>query len=262
MHQQTPPPAPRPDHSGEIDFWDQRADADEYRAKMAITPDQYMAQEVWLQSWVEMLPDLTGKRVLDCGTGLGAIATWCAQRGGEVVGFDIAQGMARLAVEYAKQHGTSIDMIASTFEELPLADHSIDVAVGQYILHHTDVDRSMDQLKRVMKPGGVALFVENMALNPLIRRYVTSSLFEDGVMREGSPEECPILPEKVAYMEQLCSEFRMHWPSFVFFEILCDRLPVVPRRFGQAMDDGIFALIKRNPSALRNSYFAILEMHF
>ncbi len=262
MHQQTPPEAPRSDLHDEIEFWDQRADADEYRAKMAITPDEYMSQEVWLQRWVEMLPDLQGQRVLDCGTGLGAIATWCAQRGGEVVGFDIAQGMARLAVEYARQHGASIDMMASTFEELPLADHSIDIAVGQYILHHTDVDKSMDQLKRVVKPGGMALFVENMALNPLIERYVTSKLFEDGVMREGSPEECPILPERVAYMEELCTEFRMHWPSFVFFEILCDRLPVVPRRFGQALDDGLYTLLKRNPRALRNSYFAILEMRF
>ena len=158
MHQHPPPGSPsshpsaeegsRPDLHGEIEFWDQRADADEYRAKMAITPDQYMAQETWLARWAEMLPDLTGKRVLDCGTGLGAIATWCAQRGGEVLGFDIAQGMARLAVEYARRHGASIDMISSTFEELPLADHSIDVAVGQYILHHTDVDRSMESRRK------------------------------------------------------------------------------------------------------------------
>ncbi len=250
------------DLQGEIVFWDERAVDEQYRAQMEIPPSQYIDQEVWLAEWKKLLPDLHGKRVLDCGSGMGAIAAWCAQQGAEVVGFDIAQGMARLAVEYARRHRCRVEMIASTFEELPLADASIDVAVGQYILHHTDVDRSVDELKRVVKPGGMALFVENMALNPLIRRYVTSSLFEEGVLREGSPEECPILPEKVEHMRRVCRSVQLHWPSFVFFEILFDRLPLVPRRWGQALDDLLYPLLKGHPKLLKNSYFAVVEMRF
>lgn len=248
--------------SGEIDFWDDRAAASEYRERLAITPEQYMDQEIWLAAWKKILPPLQGKTVLDCGSGMGAIAAWCALAGARVVGFDIAQNMARLAKEYATHHGAAVSMMASTFEELPLKDHCIDLAVGQYILHHTDVDRSIDELKRVVKPNGMGLFVENMALNPLIRRYLASSLFEEGVMREGSPEECPIFPERVQHMKNVCREVRMHWPSFVFFEILFSRLPVLRRRWGQAFDDGLYRLNRNRESFLRNSYFAILELRF
>ncbi len=248
--------------SEEIDYWDERAAASDYRERLAITPEQYMEQEVWLAAWREILPSLENLTVLDCGSGLGAIAAWCAQEGARVVGFDIAQNMARLAQEYARHHGVAVSMMASTFEELPLRDHCVDVAVGQYILHHTDVDRSIDQLKRVVKPNGLGLFVENMALNPLIRRYLSSSLYEEGVMREGSPEECPILKERVEYMRSVCREVRMHWPSFVFFEILFSRLPWLRRRWGQALDDGIYQLNRNRTSLLRNSYFAILELRF
>jgi SAM-dependent methyltransferase len=250
------------DLSGEIGFWDDRAAASEYRERLAITPEQYMDQEVWLAAWKQILPPLQGLTVLDCGSGLGAIAAWCALAGARVIGFDIAQNMARLATEYAAHHGATVSMMASTFEELPLKDHCVDLAVGQYILHHTDVDRSIDELKRVVKPNGMGLFVENMALNPLIRRYLESSLFEEGVMREGSPEECPIFSERVQHMKSVCREVRLHWPSFVFFEILFSRLPLFRRRWGQALDDGLFRLNRNRESFLRNSYFAILELHF
>jgi SAM-dependent methyltransferase len=252
----------RRDVSGEIGYWDERAGTSEYRSHLAISPNAYMAREVWLAAWKDILPPLEGRRVLDCGSGLGAIAAWCALQGAEVIGFDIAQQMARLAVEYAQYHGAEVAMMASTFEELALQDQSVDLAVGQYILHHTDVDRSVEQLQRVIRPGGMGLFVENMALNPIIRRYVKSALFHEGVMREGSPEECPIVAERVAYMRQLCREVRLHWPSFVFFEILFDRMPVLRRRWGQALDDGIYRFTRGNERILRNSYFAILELRF
>ncbi len=247
---------------GEIGFWDERAHDASYRAQMEISPGEYIDGEVWLAAWKELLPPLQGKTVLDCGSGMGAIAAWCAQQGATVIGFDIAQEMARLATRYARHHGCEVSMLASTFEELPLADASVDLAVGQYILHHTEVDRSVDELRRVVKPGGMALFVENMALNPLIRRYVTSSLFEEGVFREGSPEECPILPERVDHMRRVCRAVRLHWPSFVFFEILFDRLPVVPRRAGRWLDDRLYPVLKGHPKLLRNSYFAVVEMGF
>ena len=246
----------------EIRFWDERSEEAEYRSRMGITPDEYIDREVWLKAWRDLLPDVKGKRVLDCGSGLGAIAAWFAQQGADVIGFDIATGMAKLATEYAHHHGVDVSMIASTFEELPLADDSVDLAVGQYILHHTDLDRTVAQLARVVRPGGMGLFVENMALNPIVQRYVTSSAFEQGVLREGSPEECPILPEKVEMMRRNCRELRLHWPSFVFFEILFSRLPVIPRRSGQWLDDVWYKMVRRNPSALRWSYFAIVEMRF
>jgi 2-polyprenyl-3-methyl-5-hydroxy-6-metoxy-1,4-benzoquinol methylase len=246
----------------EAGFWDARADEAEYRARMAISPEESIAGEAWLRAFEPLLPDLRGRTVLDCGTGLGSLAAWCARRGAKVVGFDLSGGMARLAGAYGRRWGVELSMMVSTFEELALRDGAVDVAVGQYILHHTDVDRSVEALARVVKPGGMGLFVENMALNPLVRRYVTSRFFEEGVLREGSPEECPILPEKVRRMEQVCREVRLHWPSFVFFEILCARLPLVPRRLGQAVDDGLFRLMRGRPALLRNSYFALIELRF
>ena len=56
-------------------------------------------------------------------------------------------------------------------ERLDYPDDRFDLSIGFAILHHLDLELSLAELYRVLKPGGVAYFVEPLGSNPLINLY-------------------------------------------------------------------------------------------
>jgi ubiquinone/menaquinone biosynthesis C-methylase UbiE len=60
-------------------------------------------------------------------------------------------------------------------EELAFPDNTFDVVFGIGILHHLDIDRACETIARVLKPTGVAVFLEPLGHNPFINlaRYLT-----------------------------------------------------------------------------------------
>jgi SAM-dependent methyltransferase len=54
------------------------------------------------------------------------------------------------------------------FETLEFPDGFFDLAFGDAILHHIDLDRSGAELARVLRPGGRASFIEPLGTNPVL----------------------------------------------------------------------------------------------
>ena len=52
---------------------------------------------------------------------------------------------------------------------MPFPDNSIDVVFGIAILHHLDLDLVSREVRRVLKPGGRAIFQEPVRNSPVIR---------------------------------------------------------------------------------------------
>jgi 2-polyprenyl-3-methyl-5-hydroxy-6-metoxy-1,4-benzoquinol methylase len=117
---------------------------------------------------VEFLGDLRGKRVLEFGCGLGKMSALLAKSGARVSAFDISESSVAVARRRAELNGLEVDAIVAVGEDLPYADESFDIVVGKAILHHLDVARARAELHRVLKPGGKAVFVEPMGMNPLL----------------------------------------------------------------------------------------------
>jgi SAM-dependent methyltransferase len=63
----------------------------------------------------------------------------------------------------------------------PFAEDSFDIVIGASILHHLELDRALAEIRRVLRPGGRAVFVEPLAHNPLMRlgRLLTRSARSD-----------------------------------------------------------------------------------
>lgn len=53
-------------------------------------------------------------------------------------------------------------------EDLSYPDETFHAIVGSSILHHIDIDRTLPELRRVMKPEGMFVFAEPNASNPII----------------------------------------------------------------------------------------------
>ena len=56
-------------------------------------------------------------------------------------------------------------------EQLGFASASFDVVFGRAIVHHLDLDSIMEELFRILKPGGRAVLIEPLGINPLINYY-------------------------------------------------------------------------------------------
>jgi len=99
---------------------------------------------------------LSGK-ILEIGTGKGRFLTALLAHVPRVMTVDIdpaAQRYARLNVAFEKPPGRARFMIADAVD-LPWPDHSLDSVVSVNALHHMKkVQRVIDEILRVTKPGG------------------------------------------------------------------------------------------------------------
>jgi SAM-dependent methyltransferase len=59
--------------------------------------------------------------------------------------------------------------IAGSAHDMPFPDQSIDVVFGIAILHHLDLDLVSREVRRVLKPGGRAIFQEPVRNSAVIR---------------------------------------------------------------------------------------------
>ena len=111
---------------------------------------------------VEMpLAELKGRRVLEVGCGAGGHSALFARHGAHVTAVDLTAKRARAT---RAKFGLLGDMAAECLalqadgERLPFADDSFDIVYSNGVLHHTpDTEAAIDQVRRVLKPGGKAV---------------------------------------------------------------------------------------------------------
>ncbi len=121
---------------------------------------------------VERLADLLGAvpaddRILDIGSGFGGAARYLARRfGAEVVALNLSERENERceALNAAAGLAHLIDVVDGSFEDIPLADGSVDVVWSQdAILHSGRRDRVVAEVSRVLKPGGRFVLTDIMA---------------------------------------------------------------------------------------------------
>lgn len=166
--------------------------ADSFRAGAAhlrFDSDSYLDHETWVRSAFAALGALRGNRALDYGCGHGMAAVTMARAGATVTAFDLSPGYVNEARERAAANGVSVECVTANGEELPFADASFDAIWGNAILHHLDLARAGRELKRVLAPGGVAVFCEPWGGNPLLGFARRSLPYPN---KERTPDELPL----------------------------------------------------------------------
>jgi len=117
-------------------------------------------------AWPEVEAFLDGRtaaRALDVGCGNGRHAEALADRADAVVGVDLSRELLREAVARARErgyHGTT-SFVHGDAASLPIATDAVGLAVYVATVHHLPSrearTRSLDELARVLAPGGTAL---------------------------------------------------------------------------------------------------------
>ncbi len=120
-----------------------------------------------------------GGRVLEYGCGSGSLAFDLSPVSRNVVGIDISDLAIGKARAQASERGlTNCHFLLMDAERMGFADDSFDLICGTGILHHLDLPRTLDEIARVLSPGGRAVFLEPLGHNPLLNlfRRLTPSL--------------------------------------------------------------------------------------
>lgn len=114
---------------------------------------------------VQSLGDMTGKNVLEMGCGTGIFSVILVKRGAHLVeAFDISKASIDIAHKRAKKNGVvehvnframSVYEMAKVYKEC-----FFDFIVGMNILHHIKIEKVVDSIYDLLKPGGIAYFSE------------------------------------------------------------------------------------------------------
>lgn len=116
--------------------------------------------------------------LLDFGCGPGDNALRFSHIGYKVTGFDICEQNVKNCKTLFSLNETieESSFIVSPAEEIALPDDSFDIVVGIDILHHVDIPKAMKEIKRVLRPNGIAIFREPIEV-PLIDKMRNTKLF-------------------------------------------------------------------------------------
>jgi len=114
-------------------------------------------------------------RVLDLGCGAGHVSFQIAPLVDEVVAYDLSEQMLEVVATAAQQRGLgNISTERGAAESLPFADASFDFVFSRYSAHHwSDLGLALREVRRVLKPGGVAAFIDVASPgSPLLDTYL------------------------------------------------------------------------------------------
>lgn len=130
-------------------------------------PVMALPERVSLPPHRRYLVDGLSGRVLDVGAGTGANFPYLAQRATEttleVHAVEPDPHMRRRASEAARETGLPVELCDAGAEALPYDDNSFDAALaGIVFCTIPDAEGALDELARVLRPGGELRFLEHV----------------------------------------------------------------------------------------------------
>lgn len=132
--------------------------------------------EVAVIELVRVLRRAGARRVLDWGCGAGRHVVYLARQGFEVTGLDPAPTAIRRAHQWVQEEGLKAVLSTAQPGRVPAEDGEYDAVLSAFAVEHgtrEEVERSVRELVRVLRPGGYLL--------------VALSSQEDSLSQTGSP---------------------------------------------------------------------------
>lgn len=158
----------------------------------------------WRRKAVRRIVATRPKHVLDVACGTGDFAIALSQAGVEkVTGVDISQGMLDVGNAKVKALGLNIEMHVDDCEHLGIEDNTFDaVSVAFGVRNFEHLQRGLNEMQRVLRPGGLVCIVElSVPSNALLRwaykLYFLHILPFVGGLVSGNRNAYRYLPESV-----------------------------------------------------------------
>jgi len=128
----------------------------------------------WKRDLIISLPEMITPACLDLACGTGDIAFLLADKYplGKIIGLDITEDMLRLAQQ--RSYYTNVQFLKGDMGQLNIASETIDVITGGYALRNApDLLQTISEIYRVLKPGGIAAFLDFSKPKAIWRQKIT-----------------------------------------------------------------------------------------
>ena len=135
---------------------------------------------------------IEGKRILEVGVGVGKTLKYYPGEV-ELCGIDAVPEALEIAERKAQELGLRACFREASIESLPFPDGSFDTVVSSFVFCTVpDPERGMEEIRRVLKPGGRALFLEHTRSDSKLVNYlflwpmklILKPLLDDDPLRE------------------------------------------------------------------------------
>jgi len=128
------------------------------------------------------LPGVPHPKLLDVGCGHGLIHAHLKNKKWEIVGVEVADAV----IELAKAANPDVQYHAHDGKTLPFLAGQFDVVMAICVMHHVvpaDWIDFLNEMKRMLRPGGIAVVFEHNPYNPWTRYIVANNVLdEDAVL--------------------------------------------------------------------------------
>lgn len=194
-------------------------------------------------------------RVLEYGCGTGSLAFELAPEAAQVTGIDISDVAIDRAVHLAENARLkNVSFSVDNAEEMKLPDGVVDVVVGSGIVHHLDIPRSMHEVRRVLRKGGIAIFAEPLGHNPILNWY------RNRTPELRTPDEHPLMAND---LRDIAGGFA--WSRITYFGLIAPLLGLFNRttKAGSPLTRvvwGLDRLLCRIPGLNRLAWYCVLEL--
>jgi len=119
-------------------------------------PDYPAEVATWLREAIRLDP---GKTAVDLGAGTGRFTRWVAATGAGVIAVEPVEAMR----EQLSQLGlVGVTVEAGSADAIPLPEASVDTVVCAQAFHWFSTDSAVEEIHRVLKPGGVFGLIWNV----------------------------------------------------------------------------------------------------
>ena len=185
--------------------------------------------------------DGTDQTLLEVGCGIGVDSIQLAKRGFRVTAVDLTENALAVAKQFATRRGATVDFRLGNAEGLDFPDQSFDAVYSFGVLHHTpDIERSVAEVHRVLRPGGrayVMLYHRNSLVN--LMHWVLRLPYESPRDRR---DHCPVVYTfsrsgvRKLFRDFVSVEIHSDYPFTYGFGSLTTKLPLgVRRRLGRVI---------------------------
>ena len=159
----------------------------------------------WKARLVSIADVRKGERALDLAAGTGDIAFAIASRGASTVAVDITHRMLQLAARKSRDSGvpSRVEFITADMTSLPLGAAVFDLVTTGYGLRNVpDLDAAIDEIARVLRPGGRLLSLDfNRPEHSIVRvaylAYLTIVGSVLGWVLHRDPDTYRYIPESI-----------------------------------------------------------------
>ena len=168
--------------------------------------------DYWRWEALRSLRDYHPQHILDLATGTGDLAIQACRilQPEKIIAVDIAEKMVNVGREKVRAKGLEqvISFEQQASESMTFPDHSFEAVISSFgVRNFQSIDQSFQEVLRVLKPGGVFLFLElttpeKSPMRQLYATYTKHVMPKLSAIFSGNEREYAYLPNSIAAFPQ------------------------------------------------------------